>query len=537
MARPSTPLAERARERGFTPSVRDLDPLVDLLANDELQKDAERAIVRAGPTGLDTLKSRFEGALPPLRGRILRVIGRFVLDDTARSVLVAALRDADPKTRRNAAMALGHAERSRAAERSFAPRDTEAALLRTWDEDPRTEMRRTLAAALGKVGTPASLSRLTEAAHSEDAELARIAKRAVMIVERTASRGQGGGVVGDRVPARPVSVQLLSRRGLESVLADELSRLDTVTEVQMDGPGRVRARLLGPLDTLMSARTMLELRFVLPSVEIREGESATEAIALLATSDLAQTVLGTWSGAGVRYRIQWQDGGHKRAATWAVAQAIGRRQSSWINDPTASSWEFVIDLSPRSVQVAIVPRGLADPRFTWRRGDVPASSHPTIAAALAWVAGVRDDDVVWDPFVGSGSELVERAKLGPFASLTGTDVDARALRVARENLSSLGLSAHLEQTDALTYAIRPTLVITNPPMGRRASRMAGLKPMLDRFVLHVAEVLVPGGRFVWMAPWPLDSRRAAATGGLSLDWARLVDMDGFDAELQSWHKR
>jgi hypothetical protein len=40
-----------------------------------------------------------------------------------------------------------------------------------------------------------------------------------------------------------------------------------------------------------------------------------------------------------------------------------------------------------------------------------------------------------------------------------------------------------------------------------------------------------------MAPFPQDARKAASAGGLSLEWARLVDMDGFDAELQSWHKR
>jgi 23S rRNA G2445 N2-methylase RlmL len=225
-----------------------------------------------------------------------------------------------------------------------------------------------------------------------------------------------------------------------------------------------------------------------------------------------------------------------------------------VNDPTASLWEVVVDATPKSVDVALSPRDLADPRFPWRRRDVPAASHPTIAAALARVAGVREDDVVWDPFVGSGAELVERATLGPYRALFGSDLDARALEAARENLAAAGVEARLEQADALVHApAGVTLVVTNPPMGRRASRTAGLADALDRFVAHVADVLASdpsgardatnrrsgrrhalGGRFVWVAPWPERARAAGARAGLKLDWARSVDIGGFDAEMQRW---
>jgi 23S rRNA G2445 N2-methylase RlmL len=185
----------------------------------------------------------------------------------------------------------------------------------------------------------------------------------------------------------------------------------------------------------------------------------------------------------------------------------------------------------------IEPRAVVDPRFSWRHGDVPAASHPTIAAALARVAGVRDDDVVWDPFAGSGAELVERALLGPYRALVGGDVDPRALDAARANLAAAGLTAHLEQRDVLAPAPEGvTLVITNPPMGRRAARSPGLDALLDRFVAHAAAALPARGRLVWLAPWPKRSRAAAAAAGLVLDGSRMVDMGGFEAELQRWVK-
>jgi tRNA G10 N-methylase Trm11 len=208
-----------------------------------------------------------------------------------------------------------------------------------------------------------------------------------------------------------------------------------------------------------------------------------------------------------------------------------------VNDPTRSTWELLVSPGPQ-LEIALVPRAIVDPRFTWRRADVPAASHPTLAAALARVGGVDAGDVVWDPFVGSGAELVERALLGPFQSLRGTDLDARALTAARENLDAARIDATLDEGDALTRTPPGvTLIITNPPMGRRASRTAGLPDMLDRFLSHAASVLRPAGRLAWIAPWPERSRAIAVRAGLVLEWARKVDMGGFSAEMQRWSKR
>jgi 23S rRNA G2445 N2-methylase RlmL len=508
--------------------VRDVGALALLLADDDLVKDAERAIARAGPAALDTLRERFAAAGPPLRARVLRAIGRFADDARARAILLVALDDADDKTRRNAVICLGHG----------GAEGVEDALLRAWDRDARVEMHRSIAASLGKVGTARSLAVLREASRAGDAELSRIAGRAAMMIERTQSRAQRGRLDAERASSAPVVVEVLARRGLEEMLAEELAVAPGLADVTVVGPGRVRARLAGAMGALFAARTMLSFRFPLATESVRDGETPGEAIARAATSAEAARIFATFTTGAVRYRLAWGDGGHRRAATWQTAGAIGRAAPELINDPTASLWELLVNAAPRSVDVALVPRAIDDPRFAWRRRDVPAASHPTIAAALARVAGVRPDDVVWDPFVGSGAELIERGLAGPHASLAGTDIDARALAAARENLGAAGLVALLDRTDALAHSPRGvTLVVTNPPMGRRASRIPGLADMLDRFLVHVASVLVPGGRLAWMSPSPERSRTVAARAGLTLDWARTVDMGGFDAEMQRWIKR
>jgi len=507
---------------------------VGLLVDDDVAKAAERAIGRVGESALPTLRAHLEAASPPLRARIVRAIGRFKEDDRAVEVLLAALDDADAKTRRNAAIALGHVRRA----------GVEDALLRAWGKDTRHEMRRSVAASLGKVGTARALPVLRGAARAGDAELSRIAERASMMIERTESRAQRGRVDAERTADDPVEVITLARRGVEELLADELSRAVGITSVHIVGAGRVRVELVGAMNALFAARTMLSFRFPLRTEWLSRDDRLADAIARAVTSDPARAIFGAWTVGPVRYRIAYADGSHKRAATWDTARAIAQLAPELVNDPTTSTWEVVVEVSTppgqrhaAAVDVAIEPRALEDSRFAWRRGDVPAASHPTLAAALARVAGVRADDTVWDPFVGSGAELVERALLGPYGALVGSDLDPRALAVAGENLAAAGVEASLERADALTH--RPagvTLILTNPPMGRRASRDAGLRDLLDGFIVHAASVLRRGGRLVWIAPWPERARDVGERAGLALEWARTVDMGGFDAEMQRWTK-
>jgi 23S rRNA G2445 N2-methylase RlmL len=526
---PRPDLAQRVQDPGFTPGVRDVDGLLDMLRDEALSKDVERAIVRVGSAAYSKVLRQLDVAEPPLRPMLVRLVGRLVRGgwEEGVAVLVAALDDVAPKARRNAAIALGQVRSDH----------VERALLAVWDQDPRPEMRRSIAAALGKVGTERSLPLLRAAAAASDGELSRIAGRAVMMVDRTATRGDRGSVDPTRTPAAPTNVLALTRLGLEDLVADELSGVAGLSHARVLGPGRVAVTLSGPLDTLFQARIMLGIRFPLPTEWVRDGDTVSAAVARVVSSEAARRVFETWTVGSMRYRIAWADAGHKRASTWDAARLISLREPRYVNDPTLSTWELVVARDARRVDVAVAPRALPDPRFSWRTADVPAASHPTIAAALARVAGARADDVVWDPFVGSGAELVERGLIGPYRRLLGSDVDPRALVAARKNLAAAGLDARLEVGDALTVAPEGvTLIVTNPPMGRRSSRTGTLSATLTRFVGHAASVLRPKGRLVWMAPWPAKARAAAAEAGLELLTARTVDLGGFDVELQHFVK-
>ena len=135
---------------------------------------------------------------------------------------------------------------------------------------------------------------------------------------------------------------------------------------------------------------------------------------------------------------------------------------------------------------------------------------------------------------GAGAELVERARLGPYARLVGTDVDAKAVAATLANMERAGVDRariSVEQASALDRVPDGvTLILTNPPMGRRVERGTHAE-LLERFVDHAAHVLVPGGALVWLVPEPRHIQDRAKAAGLERARAFSVDMGGFSAEL------
>ncbi|WP_437775568.1 TRM11 family SAM-dependent methyltransferase [Sorangium sp. So ce1097] len=536
---------------GFTPGRRHFAALMDQLeAAGEPAELAERALRRAGAAALPAALDRAAGAAPSLRAPLTRLVGKLMaaapLDpevaERALGHLLACLRDDDRRTRRMAAVALGKLPAADAGRPLAAEALAEAAR-----GEPSPDVRRALIDALGKVGGSAAIEALAELG-GDLSELAGVRARAELLARRTLSRGELSEIAGDRAPERPVRVAVRCRRGLEAIVAEELAALDEgsaggglAPELRSDpcGGTRVEVTLRGRLDALFGARTMLSFAFPLPLRKLDEGQDLAAAVAERLLSRESREILRRFTVGAIRYRIDWAGGGKRRAAVFRVAAAVEAEAPELVNDPTQSTWDVVVYEGAGRVRVELAPR-LPDPRFAYRRGDVPAASHPTIAAALARIAGVRGDDVVWDPFVGSGLELCERAQLGPYRRLVGSDRDPRALQIARENLDAAGArGAELLQRDACGApppGDAPTLILTNPPLGRRVERTGDLDAMLDRFVEGAARALAPGGRLVWISPFPERTEAVARRSGLRPEAQQRVDMGGFDAQIQSFHK-
>lgn len=497
-----------------------MDALLDLLADEDERAAVEQALSRVGLPAAGRALERLHTERE-LRAPIVRAIGRLAVetrDGALRDALVGLLRDEDARTRRAAATALG----------KLRDEGSEAPLLEAWAREEQGPERRAIAEALGKVGGARSLA-LFSSLSTDDRELRRIADEALLRLRRAAPEASAPAAIDPGLgPEQPTVVIARCRRGLERIFADELAPLHPA----IDGPGAVRVTLAGPLGDLFRARTMLGFGFPLPSQRREEGEEIGAALGRALRSPEAEALLRRFTPGAARYRIEWAGEGRHRAEIVRAAQAMERALPSLVNDPSRRHWEVVVHADGAHVAVELVPR-LDDPRFSWRVADVPAASHPTIAAALARVGGSRADDVVWDPFCGSGGELIERARLGPAKRLVGTDVDPRALDAARANLAAAGVQAHLLLGDArVMVPTGVTLILTNPPMGRRVVRSASLVLLLDEIVGIAARVLSRGGRMVWLSPQPARTADRARSLGLAVEEVARVDLGGFEAALQ-----
>jgi hypothetical protein len=517
-------LRDALRDPGFTPGAGHFEGLFDLLATAE-REDAvriERVIARAGERALAPTLARVVEEQGESRARLIGVLGRLA-DTRAADALRRALADPEPRVRRRAASALGR----------LAPDpETDRALQAAYQTADLAE-RRAIAEALGKVGSE-SAKRLLEGDTTGDVELARRARNARLLLERRGSRDAESQIASDRPLPLPMRVLARCRAGLSELLADELTSLGRPVVVS---ESLVELEFAGALSELFCARTALDWGLRVPLESNAPAALPPSVSAALRRTD-SREALAAWTRGGVRFRLEFASGGHRRAEVFAIADALASSIPEFVNDPRNASWNFVIVEDADEPHLVLVPRAFEDPRFAYRSRDVRAASHPTIAAALVRSAGVRPDDVVWDPFVGSGLELIERARLGPFRKLMGSDLEASALEAARANLTRARVTAELRIADATRGGpAGVTLILTNPPMGRRVARDGTLGKVLDAFLVNTQRVLLPGGRLVWLSPRPRPTRELATSLGFVCESARLVDLGGFDAELQVLKKR
>ena len=509
---------------GFTPGAKHFAKLFSALASAEREdaRKLSRALRRAGePAGRAALE-RLSEAGDRERARLYAVVGRVASASAAtefQSALLAGLSDSDERVRRVASSALGKLAVPEAAER----------LLEGWAGASTLE-RRSLAEALGKSGKQAALTLLREE-RASDPELARIIERARLMLERDIGRSAPSSIAMGQALGAPQALIAHCRSGLSWVLAEEARSLAAVTVV---GPDRVRLSHRGAFSELLRLRTALGFGVEIPLPGSHQDSLAARVVSALEHPD-AERAVRAWTNGRARFRLAFAEGGHQRDKVWRLAAAITERISWFHNDTQESLWEVMIDTRRNTLELC--PRRFEDPRFSYRSEDVRAASHPTLAAALARVAGARADDIVWDPFVGSGLELIERGLLGPFRELHGSDLEGAALTAARANAERAKLSIQLTQGDARSHRVKQvSLIISNPPMGRRVTRDGNLGPLLDAFLANAASLLVPGGRLVWLSPFA--DRTAATARRLRLKVTRHepVDLGGFTAELQRFEK-
>ncbi len=538
----SNPLAQdlaalltRCHAAGYTPAQRELPALLEIIAataDDKARKVATRALLRAGAPALDATLSALDASDTVARPHLVRSLAAFATaPGPARDRLEALLDDPEPRAARAAIQAIG-------AWDDLDP-DTaarlETTLLARWPDAP-PPTRRALVRTLGRLGAAPSLelveALLASPEAAADPELARLADEARRLLGRRTTRPRARVAARIAAPLRaPAEVRLRTKPGLEALAAEALAaRLPELSGRLRLSRGAVELTWNGHLAALLETRVVIDA--VLPlAPQPLAGASAPLAFARAVAAPASLALLHTLAPPPIRYRIAWE-GPNPRSAIRDAVRHLEGLAPDLLNDPSARAVDLEVRPADGAVEVLVVPRAV-DRRFEWRVADVPAASHPTLAAALVQLGGVHPRDVVWDPFCGSGLELIERALAGPVAHLVGSDIAPRALAAADANLQRARVRGELVEADAALADPGPVdLIVTNPPLGSRVGDGPEVRALMEAFVARVARVLKPGGRMAWLTRQPRHTDPLLAAAGLGVTRSFDVDLGGVRVAMQ-----
>ncbi|MCH5324417.1 MAG: class I SAM-dependent RNA methyltransferase [Eubacterium sp.] len=176
---------------------------------------------------------------------------------------------------------------------------------------------------------------------------------------------------------------------------------------------------------------------------------------------------------------------------------------------TEALYQFVFSIMKNKVTVTLDTTGDGLHKRGYRKLSNAAPIRETLAAGIVDLARVRDNDVICDPFCGSGTLLIESAlkalNIAPGLNRTfsaeewecipkqlwqdereraraaiktdcgftayGFDIDEEAVQLTLHNAKEAGVAdrIHVEKRDIkdFTYPENVTCVLTNPPYGER----------------------------------------------------------------------
>lgn len=539
MRRPDVWLT-RCEDEGFTPGRRDVASLLAAWhelqsGNKTQQRRASKVIAKAltrGDLGIvNALQRGWDTIAGPERAFRLRVLGQLAQrhrNTSLTAFIGPCLRDADPRVVREAARALAKLD------------DASAYLIDLLDVAQQANLpeRRAATEALGRHGGPRiahALAQLT----GLDPDLDRRITEALALIDRRQQREHAHTRLNLHAPL-PTAMTLAwrCRQGAAPIVFEQAkTRLETL---HLTRPAPQANIVLGH-----GAPTLAELYRVRSATEVAlvtalppGPDLVTRAIAGLQDPALIDA-LQAWTEGPPRFRLQLTGGGRQRGTVWAIVCALQELPLPLINDTRNVPW--TIEINTDEASIACLPRR-SDPRFTYRRAHGPASTHPSLAALMAWAAAPTPGDVVWDPFCGTGTELVEAAHLAASLSLRGTEIDPAAIEAAHANLRAAAIdptAIDLRPTSALAFPWAPQsvdVILSNPPMGRRVIVNGGHRQLLTEAIGVAARALRPGGRAVWLSPAPRTTRQAGEAHGLLVDDLPAIDMGGFTATPQRHRK-
>lgn len=140
---------------------------------------------------------------------------------------------------------------------------------------------------------------------------------------------------------------------------------------------------------------------------------------------------------------------------------------------------------------------LRSPRFNYRRDVIATSMQPYVAATLVQLAKpyMKDDGKVLDPFVGTGTLLIEKNFVKPSKFAMGIDIYGNGIESARKNTKLAGQTIYYVHKDALRFVNNEMFdeILTDMPTLAQMNDVQQLHDLYDRFFDRIKRLVKPGG--------------------------------------------
>lgn len=480
-----------------------------------LRKELEKRLSREAPGHVSTLEETVADETVAVRRGAVEILRRIAADhEEALSLLLKRLSiEPDVKTRRRLAAAIADSGRS----------EVQGILLEQLEREEHRFVQASLILALGKLGFrdwPESWLAYLD----RDGPVAEAVRKAV-------NQTAGGAETSPRpegLPRRPNGDFFLQTySGLEKFVRIEL-RSHGFNKSWDRAPGWIALPHVADdgVERLGQLRTVIAdycLALVAPAATGDDFKSVLEK----GTQEILSSAPYLDGGATFRLSLPAMK---TRADYRKLVVSLSRhieRTTGWRNSP--GDYDIDLRLLQFDSKEAVVWRDRRWPsaRQNEARQVVPASIHPSVAAALCFAAVEADlnqtvatgagSKILLDPCCGAGTILREWLALFTQSRAIGYDISEKAIRLSQENLDDFKARCRVRVGDMRRIPLQDSsvdFIICNLPFGLRVKHESPNRVLYAEFVSEAARVLRKGG---WLITYTAD-RRAIGSALQSAGW-------------------